>query len=66
MKKYYITIEEHISENFEVEANSIEEAMQIAEEKYDNGEFVLENGNLTYKCMQADDRNGDCTEWTEF
>jgi len=67
MKKFTITIEEHISQAFEVEANDIEEAMRIAEQKYDDGEFVVDAFNApTTKLMMADDREGDCTEWTEF
>ena len=66
MKTFKITIEEHISETFEVEANDIGEAMEIAEEKYNDGEFVLEPGNVTAKLMMADDGEGECTEWTEF
>lgn len=61
-----VTIEEHISQTFEIEADTIEEAMQIAEDKYHNGEFVLENSCVTAKLMSADDGNGDCTEWVEF
>lgn len=66
MKTFKITIEEHISETFEVEANDIEEAMEIAEEKYNDGELVLEPGNVTAKLMMVDDGEGECTEWTEF
>lgn len=62
---FKVTIEETISETFEVEATSIEEAMQIAEEKYNNGEFVLELGNLTCKQMMAEGDN-ETTEWIEF
>ena len=66
MKKFMITIEEHVTKTFEVKANDIEEAMEIAEEKYNDGEFVLEPGNPTARLMMADDGDGDCTEWTEF
>ena len=66
MKIFKITIEEHISETFDVEANDIDEAMKVAEEKYNDGEFVLELGNVTAKLMMADDGEGDCTEWSEF
>jgi hypothetical protein len=66
MKTYKITIEEHISQTFEVEANNIDEAMEIAEEKYNDGEFVLEPGEVNAKLMMADDGDGDCTDWTEF
>lgn len=65
--KFKITIEEHISQEFEVEAIDIGEAMEIAQEKYNNGEFVLEPGNLTAKLMMAEDKYGvECTEWEEF
>lgn len=67
MQKFKITIEEHISEAFEVEANDIGEAMEIAQEKYRNGEFVLESGKVTAKLMTAEDEDGtECTEWKEF
>lgn len=65
-KKFKITIEEMVSEDFEVEAETIEEAMKIAEDKYYNGEFVLEPGNLVCKQMMADDGEDDVTEWVEF
>lgn len=66
--KFKITIEEHISQTFEVEAVDIEEAMEVAEEKYDNGEFVVDNCNApTAKLMMAEDElTGEMTEWTEF
>lgn len=65
--KYKVTIEEHVSQTFEVEATDIDEAMKIAQAKYNNGEFVLEPGELTAKLIMAEDEYGaDCTEWTEF
>ena len=68
MKKFKVTIEEHISGVCEVEAEDIGEAMEIAEEKYKLGVFVIENdGYPTAKLMQVEDEeNGECTEWTEF
>lgn len=64
--KYIITIEEMVSEDFEVEAESAEEAMDIAEEKYKKCEFVLEPGNLTFKQMAVISPENETTEWTEF
>ena len=61
---FKITIEEHVTETFEVEANSIEEAIDITGNKYKNGEFVLENGNVTYRCMAV--QEPIATEWMEF
>ena len=46
MKKYTITIEETVSEVFYLEANSLEEAKELAIENYNNSVFVLEPGNL--------------------
>lgn len=68
MKTFKITIEEHISGVFEVEADSMEEAMEIAEEKYKYGIFVVEpDGCPTAKLMMVEDEStGEATEWTEF
>ncbi|MDE6245218.1 MAG: hypothetical protein K2M50_06135 [Treponemataceae bacterium] len=64
--KYIITIEEMISEDFEVEAECAEEAMNIAEEKYNKCEFVLEPGNLTFKQMAIMYPENEATGWTKF
>ena len=67
MKKFKVTIEEHISKTFEVVATDIEEAMELAEERYYNGEYVLSGDPcVSARLMSADDGNGDCTEWVEF
>ena len=63
--KTTVIIEEHISQAFEVEADTLEEAMQIAENKYRSGEFVLENPCVTAKLMMAEN-NYEATEWEEF
>ena len=67
-KVFEITIEEHISGVFKVEADSIEEAMKIAEDKYKKGVFVVEpDGYPTAKLMIVEDlTTGEVTEWTEF
>ncbi len=66
MAKYTVTIEEMVSQGFEVEADSAEEAMRIAEEKYDSGEFVLEPGELVAKQMAITSPDNEATEWKEF
>ena len=67
MSKIKVTIEEHISQTFEAEAASIEEAMELAEERYWKGEYVLDSeAGVNARLMSADDGNGDCTEWVEF
>lgn len=66
MKKYTITIEEMISKDFEIEANTAEEAMALAEYRYRAGEYVLAPGNLVAKQMAISSPNNEPTEWTEF
>ena len=65
--KITVTIEEHISQEFEVEADTLEEAMEIAECKYYDGEFILDNANVNAKLMTTHDKYYDeMTEWEEF
>ena len=66
-KDFTVYIEETVSQGFTVEAVDDEEAADIAMEKYKNGEFVLEPGELTMKQMMVEDpETGDTTEWFEF
>ena len=66
-KKFKITIEETISETFDIEAETMEEAMEIAERDYNNGYLVVENGQLIAKqMMAADEETSETTEWVEF
>lgn len=62
--RFLVNIEEVVSETFEVEANSIEEALEIAGEKYDNGEIVLEPGELVGKRIAVFDVATN--EWSEY
>ena len=67
MKKFVVSIEEHICKDFHVEANDIEEAMEIAEEKYKKGEFVLDPGEVQAKLMMVHEpETNEFTEWKEF
>lgn len=66
-KVFKVAIEEHINQIFEVEASDLEEAMQLVEERYYKGEYVLDGeANVSAKLMSAEDENGDFTEWVEF
>lgn len=66
--EFKITIEEHHTGTFYIKANNIEEAMEIAEDKYKMGELVIEyDGYPAAKLMMAEDEEtGECTEWEEF
>lgn len=61
MKKYFITIEETTSQVFEINANSLEQAKDLAIEKYNAGEFVLIPGELLDKKIQVSDNDKDLT-----
>lgn len=65
-KKFVITIEETIAQDFEVIAESPEEAMNIAEDKYRKREFVLVPGEVHFKQMAITQPDNETTEWREF
>lgn len=46
MKKFQIEVEEILQNVYEVEANSLEEAINIIQEKYSNEEIILEPETL--------------------
>lgn len=66
MKKYTITIEETISQDFEVMANNAEQAKEIAIKMYNLGELVLAPGNLIHKQMRVHSDTDSSDEWIEF
>ena len=47
MKIYQIEVEEILQNDYEIEANSLEEALDIAEERYRNQEIELD-----YNCLK--------------
>lgn len=64
--KIKVIVEEHISREMEIEAEDMEDAMDIAEELYYNGEFAPGvNEEVSCKLMYANDGEYD-TEWVEF
>jgi hypothetical protein len=66
-KNFLVTIEETISQEFSVKAESYDEAVRIASNKYKSGEFVLSPGNVVHKKMTVENivEGKDC-EWFEF
>lgn len=66
-KKFTVTIEEHISGGFSVCADSLYEALEIAEEKYFQGEFIVNSAPPSCRLITAHDNETDsATEWREF
>jgi len=66
-KTYTVTIEEHISGEFIVCADSLSEGEDVAKLKYGRGEFVVEPGTPTCRMMMVMDNETELsTEWREF
>lgn len=67
-QKFIIDIEEMVVQSFEVEAETMEEAMEIAEKKYWNNEFVVgPHADVAARQMRAFTEDfSEETEWTEF
>ena len=66
MKKYRIAIEETCVQEFEVEAEDSALALELAERKYKNGEFVLEPGEPQFRQLAVVSPSDESTEWVEF
>lgn len=67
VRKFCVSIEEIICEDFVVTADSIEKAVQVAVEKYQKEEFVLSPGNIESKQIMVYDKGNDTfTDWIEF
>lgn len=66
MKKYVVAIEETVVQNFEVEANSREEALRKVEKGYKNGNYVLESAEVQTKRMSVLNADNEFDKWIEF
>lgn len=66
MKKYRVVIEETISEIFEIEADSEEEAVSGAIQEYNEGNFVIGSDNVECRQISVVDENGELTDWITF
>jgi len=68
MKIYNISIEQPLCKTFPVEAENIDEAIDIAREKYNNEEFVLDSDDIgTDAQIMAQSEDGEeSTEWEDL
>lgn len=66
MKKYRIVIEETISETFEIEATSEEEAVSKAIQEYKTGNFVIGSDNVECRQIAVIDEHGELKDWITF
>ena len=65
MKKFIVNIEQPLCKGFEIEAEDMDQAEEIARAKYSSGEFVLTNDDLgTDALFQVnDEETGESTDW---
>ncbi len=67
LKHFKITIEEMVSQTFDVYAKDDEEAEIIATNNYNNSVFTLSPGNLVAKQMEIENvTDNEITDWFEF
>ncbi len=66
MRKFYVVIEETISETFEIEAISEEDAVSKAIQEYKAGNFVVGSDNVEHRQISVVDKDGELTNWIAF
>lgn len=67
MKKYVVTIEEVVSEEFVLEADSLDKAIEKTIANYNEGSFVLEPGNLIEtNILIKNEENNESSDWFEL
>lgn len=64
--EYIITIEETCTKDFEIEAESADEAYKTVEQKYESGEFALDPGECQFRQIAITKPSSESTEWREF
>ncbi len=65
MSKFKIVIEETIVQEFEIEAKNEQDALVLAQQKYDECELVLDQADVQHKQIAVVTDKG-CSEWVEF
>ncbi len=66
MKKYMIAIEETCIQEFSVLAENVDEAHRISREKYRNGTFVLDPGELVSTSIGVFDADKNDMTWEDY
>ena len=64
--KVKVTIEEIISQKFEVEVSSLDNAYDEVRQMYKDGKLVLENPSLTEANVMIPDEYGEETDWNNL
>lgn len=66
MRKFHVVIEETISETFEIEATSEEDAVSKAIREYKAGNFVVGSDNVEGRQISVVGKDGEFTNWITF
>ena len=67
LRKYTVTIEEQIVQEFPVEAYDVSHALETAEAAYKQGELVVQPSAPTTRLIMArHNKTGKTTGWREF
>lgn len=67
LRRYTVTIEEHVAQSFPVEAYDIFFAVSSAERDYKQGSLTVQPSTPNARLIMArDDETGETTEWKEF
>ena len=64
--KYRVVIEETISEEFEIEATSEEDATSKAIQEYNAGNFVVGSDNVESRQSSVIGKDGELRDWIMF
>ena len=64
--KTKVIIEEVISQTFEVEVSSLDNAYDEVRKMYRDGKLVVDNPTLTQANVMIPDENGEETDWSDL
>lgn len=64
--KTKVIIEEVISQEFEVEVSSLDNAYDEVRKIYRDGKLVVDNPTLTQANVMIPDENGEETDWSDL
>lgn len=58
MKRYYVSVTEHLNKVVSVDAESEKEAVQKVQDAYDNSEIILGSDHFCGETIEAEDDQG--------
>ena len=58
MKRYYVSVTEHLNKVVSIDAESEKEAVQKVQDAYNNSEIILDSDNFCGETVEAEDDQG--------